>query len=100
MGFVVEQPARDRYRFSVGSTRIVLKPLLKGTPAGERFSEFRVGVDHLALAVEDPGELEKVVAVLREAGVETQGIQVEPHLDKRFVCFRDPDNIQWEFFEE
>jgi len=100
LGFVVEQAARDRYRFSVGPTRIVLRPPLKGTPAGDRFSEFRVGVDHLAFAVEDPGELEKVVEVLRVAGIETQGIQVEPHLDKRFVCFRDPDNVQWEFFEE
>lgn len=100
LGFEVERPAPDRYRFWVGDTRIVLKPPLEGTPQGDRFSEYRVGPDHIALAVEDRGELEKAVETLRKAGVNTRGIQLEPALDKEFVCFRDPDNVQWEFFTE
>ncbi|HZA21282.1 MAG TPA: VOC family protein [Dehalococcoidia bacterium] len=98
LGFAVERPEPHRYRFWVGDTRIVLKPPLEGTPSDDQFSEYRVGPDHIALAVEDRGELEKAVETLREAGVNTQGIQLEPSLGKEFVCFRDPDNVQWEFF--
>ena len=87
-----------RYRFCVGSTRIVLKPPLDGSEKDDRFSEHRIGVDHIAFEVPDLSELEKARTALADAGIHTQGIQWEPSLNKEFVCFRDPDNIQWEFF--
>jgi glyoxylase I family protein len=98
LGFDVQAPAEDLAFFQVGPTLIVLRLPLDGTPEGDRFSEYRIGVDHLAFSVEERGELEKVVAALEEASVDTAGIEVDPVLNKEYVCFRDPDNVQWEFY--
>lgn len=100
VGFDVQTPQDDLYLFQSGSTIIVLAPPLEGTPAGDRFSEYRIGVDHLAFAVDDRAELDRLVDRLREAGVPTAGVEVEPvlNLNKDYVCFRDPDNVQLEFF--
>ncbi len=97
-GFNVDDSMSDRRRFQVGETRIVLKEALPGTPADDRFSEFRIGVDHISLSVGTRDDLTHCVNALRAAGVETQGIQKIPELGAMLVAFRDPDNIQWEFF--
>jgi glyoxylase I family protein len=81
-----------------GDTFVILEPPLEGTPDGDRFSERRIGVDHLAFGVEDPATLEELVELLRAEKVETAGVEHDPVLDKDYVCFRDPDNVQWEFY--
>jgi catechol 2,3-dioxygenase-like lactoylglutathione lyase family enzyme len=98
LGFDVQRPADGLAFFAVGSGLIVFKPPLDGTPASDRFSEHRIGVDHLAFAVTEHADLEAVVASLARAGVETAGIEVDPTLNKAYVCFRDPDNVQLEFY--
>lgn len=98
LGFDVQSPAPDLAFFQAGPTLIVLRVPLEGTPEGDRFSEYRIGVDHLAFAVEERAELQKLVSALGEAGVDTAGIEVDPVLNKEYVCFRDPDNVQWEFY--
>jgi len=98
LGFDVQAPDPALFVFGVGETIIALLPPLEGTPEGDRFSEYRVGVDHLAFAVAGRAELERAVELLGAAGVPTQGIEVDPLLGKEFVCFRDPDNVQWEFY--
>jgi len=82
-----------------GDTLVVLAPPLEGTPAGDRFDEYRIGVDHLAFGVEDRATIEALVEGLEAAGVETAGIETDPALNKAFVTFRDPDNVQWELYE-
>lgn len=60
------------------------------------FSEFRVGLDHLALAVESRSELEDWVAHFDGHGVRHSAIS-----DRQWgsvLVFRDPDNIQLELF--
>ena len=81
-----------------GSTFVILEPPLAGTAEDDRFSEHRIGVDHLAFAVSDRASLEELVGRLAEANVETAGIEVDPVLGKEYVAFRDPDNVQWEFY--
>ncbi len=81
-----------------GDTFVILAPPLEGTPADDRASEYRIGVDHLAFGVDDPAALEGLVERLRAAGVETAGIETDPALDKPYVSFRDPDNVQWEYY--
>jgi len=98
LGFDVVQAAHDLRYSQVGLTLVALRPPLEGTSAGDRFSEYRIGVDHMAFAVEERGELDKIVRVLREAGVHTEGVELDPTLNKEYVCFRDPDNVQWEFY--
>ena len=69
-----------------------------GLKNGDRFSERRIGVDHLAFGVDDPAVLEEVVSALEAASVPTAGIEIDPVLGKSYVAFRDPDNVQWEFY--
>lgn len=59
-----------------------------------------IGMDHLAFAVEKRAELDRLVESLRAAEVDTAGVEVEGalNLNKEYVCFRDPDNVQLEFF--
>jgi glyoxylase I family protein len=75
----------------------VLAPPLEGTQVDDRSDERRVGVDHLAFGVPDAGVLDEVVTVLQRAGVTTEGVEHDPVVDKSYVAFRDPDNVQWEF---
>lgn len=98
LGFDVQKAADDLAFFQVGQTLYVLRPPLPGTPKGDRFSEYRIGVDHMAFAVHDRTGLEELVETLRAANVHTEGIEVDPLLNKQYVCFRDPDNVQLEFY--
>ena len=67
------------------------------TPASAgRFSEFNVGLDHVAFACADRAELEKWAGRLDELGVEHGGIKDAAYGSG--VSFRDPDGITLEFF--
>jgi catechol 2,3-dioxygenase-like lactoylglutathione lyase family enzyme len=68
-----------------------------GTPApAERFSEYRVGLDHIAFGCADREELEKWALRLDELGV-TRG-RIKDAAYGSGVSFRDPDGIALEFF--
>jgi len=82
----------------VGDTFLVLEPPLEGTPHGERFDEHKIGIDHLAFGIDDRSTLDELVEGLRAEGVETAGVEHDGVLDKDYVAFRDPDNVQWEFY--
>jgi len=67
------------------------------TPApDEKFSEFRVGLDHIAFGCANRGELEKWARRLDELGVDHGGIKDASYGSG--VSFRDPDGIALEFF--
>ena len=66
-----------------------------GRPDGE-FSEFRTGLDHFAFTVETRAELEAWQARLEEQGVPHTPIAETPI--GTVIVFRDPDNIQLEFW--
>jgi len=65
-------------------------------PPPDRFSEFRIGLDHVAFGCADRGELEKWVSRLDELSVSHGGIK-DAHYGSG-VSFRDPDGIALEFF--
>ena len=62
----------------------------------ERFSELRVGLDHVAFACADRAELTKWTLRLDELGIEHGEIK-DAHYGSA-VSFRDPDGIALEFF--
>jgi catechol-2,3-dioxygenase len=62
----------------------------------ERFSEYRVGLDHVSFGVENRGDLEKWARRLEELGIEHGGIKDAAYGSG--VSFRDPDGIALEFF--
>jgi glyoxylase I family protein len=60
------------------------------------FDEFRIGLDHIAFGCTSRGELESWPARLDALGIEHGEI-----VDRSYgagLAFRDPDNIQLEFF--
>jgi catechol-2,3-dioxygenase len=60
------------------------------------FDERRVGLDHLAFACRNRGELEEWKARLDELGIANGGVVDAPYGSG--LSFRDPDNIALEFF--
>jgi glyoxylase I family protein len=67
------------------------------TPAPpEAFSEYRIGLDHLAFGVSDRSELEKWAGRLDELGIKHGGIKDAAYGSG--LSFRDPDGIALEFF--
>ena len=98
LGFpvIMEQP--NLLLFLAGSTAISLRGPADQTPSEDVFSPFRVGLDHLALACEDEAELERVAQALTETEVENTGVKTDEVLGKRYVAFKDPDRIAWEYY--
>jgi catechol-2,3-dioxygenase len=80
--------------WAVGSTLVGLHEFPDRKP-GE-FDERRVGLDHVAFACANRGELEQWEARLDELGLEHGGI-LDAHYGSG-LAFRDPDNIALEFF--
>jgi glyoxylase I family protein len=64
----------------------------------DHFDPFRVGLDHIALAIEDPGILENLKQELDAAGVRNNGVEVDPETHDRYISFYDPDGIAWELY--
>jgi glyoxylase I family protein len=81
--------------YLLGSTLLGLHQ--HGTPApDERFSEHRVGLDHLAFGCANRAELEEWVARLDELGIAHGGIKDASYGSG--ISFRDPDGIALELF--
>ena len=78
------------------------------TNQGERFAETRTGLDHVGFRVSSRAELEAWVTHLEEQGVARQvaadrPLTQSPIVDTPYgsvLVFRDPDNIQLEFFSD
>jgi glyoxylase I family protein len=99
LGLQVEQASPGKnLRLRIGENDVLmLSPPLDGTPPGDRFSERRIGLDHLAIGVSGREEVERLAEVLRANGVTADLHNASSGL--AMVTFRDPDNVQWEFFE-
>jgi glyoxylase I family protein len=81
--------------YLIGSTLIGLHQHVTPAPP-QRFSEFNVGLDHLAFGCADREQLEKWARRLDELGVQHSGIK-DAHYGSG-LSFRDPDGIALEFF--
>ena len=65
---------------------------------GDRFSEFRIGLDHLSFTAPSSEALRELAERLLAAGVDTQGVEQFGPTGNLYVAFRDPDNIQLEYW--
>lgn len=99
LGFKVVQhfPGR-KLSLLVGTSRsrLVLHPP-PGAVDADRFSEFRIGLDHVAFGA-SRADLDRLAAALTAAGI-TSDLHHDP-LGAAVLSFRDPDNVQLEFFED
>ena len=98
LGLPIVLETRDSFVALAGSTLLVVRSPEARTPAGDRCDPFRVGLDHVALACGDEAELERVAYALEAAQVPTTGLRFDVVLRRRYVGFRDPDGIAWEFY--
>jgi catechol 2,3-dioxygenase-like lactoylglutathione lyase family enzyme len=64
----------------------------------DHFDPFRVGLDHLALAIEDASTLEDLKRDLDAAGVRNHGVEEDPETHDKYISFYDPDGIAWELY--
>jgi glyoxylase I family protein len=62
------------------------------------FDEFRVGLDHLEFLVAQRSDLDEWARHLDRLGVEHSGVKEPSYTRNAILTFRDPDNIQLEFF--
>ena len=83
---------------NVGGTFVGSRGPDAKTAAGDRFDPFRVGLDHLALAMPDAAALQAVARQLDEAGVPNNGVEHDAVLGSKYISFYDPDGIAWELY--
>jgi glyoxylase I family protein len=95
LGFEVKDIA-DGFFFMTGGVSIFFFSPRRPLP-GDRFNEFRIGLDHLAFTAPSESALHSLAEKLQAAGVETQGVETY-HTGNKYVAFRDPDNIQLEYW--
>ncbi|MCA1555373.1 MAG: VOC family protein [Acidobacteria bacterium] len=98
LGFSIIKETDALFLFMAGNTAFGVRAPEADTASGDKFNPHRVGLDHIALACADETELERVAAALTEAGVENTGVKLDETLGKRYVAFKDPDRIAWEFY--
>lgn len=103
--FYVDLLGGEMVREIEGAVLVNLYGLLIGlygpdarTSSADRFDPFRVGLDHLALTVEDPGMLEALRVELDAVKVPNHGVEEDPETHDRYISFFDPDGIAWELY--
>jgi glyoxylase I family protein len=95
LGFEIN-PIADGFFFRTGAVAIFFFPSSHPIP-GDRFNEFRIGLDHLSFTAPSEAALKSLAERLQAAGVDTKGVETY-HTGNRYVAFRDPDNIQLEYW--
>lgn len=86
----------DGFFFVTGGISFFFFPSNHPIP-DDRFNEFRIGLDHLSFAAPNEEALHALATTLKAAGVETKGVE-SYHTGNKYVAFRDPDNIQLEYW--
>jgi glyoxylase I family protein len=83
---------------NVYGTLIALYGADSSSSSHDHFDPFRVGLDHLALAVEDTSNLEDLKRDLDAAGVRNNGVEEDLETHDKYISFYDPDGIAWELY--
>ena len=97
LGWVLVRETDRACFVSIGGMILVLITGTEQTRAEDRFDPFRVGLDHLALAV-SAADLPGLKQRLDAAGVRNNGIEHDNQSGADSITFYDPDEIAWEFY--
>ena len=95
LGLEIETIA-DGFFFRIGGVTIFFFPSSHPLP-DDRFNEFRIGLDHLSFTAPSETALHSLAEQLQAASVDTKGVETY-HTGNKYVAFRDPDNIQFEYW--
>lgn len=98
LGFEVAVEFRPRVMLSNGQVALVLTPPYDPAqaPANDRFSEHRIGLDHLSFSMDSLDDLQAAADLFDEEGVERGDIRLLDGFGIYVMAFRDPDNVQLE----
>lgn len=99
LGFQLVMEFGPRRLLSNGSVILALTPPPDPAQAiqGDRFSENRVGLDHVSLNVARRADLETAIRLFADRGIAHGEIKdLGADLGLYVLAFRDPDNIQLE----
>ena len=83
--------------FTSGGVMFFFYPSSQPIP-NDRFSESRIGLDHLAFTAPSMEFLKAMADKLIAAGVDTKGVEQFAPTGNWYMAFRDPDNIQLEYW--
>ena len=64
----------------------------------DAFNEFIPGLDHLEFLVAERTDLDEWAQRLDSLGIAHSAVKEPPYTQNAMITFRDPDNIQLEFF--
>ncbi|HEX2171995.1 MAG TPA: VOC family protein [Dehalococcoidia bacterium] len=99
VGLSLVTRSADRALLHDGTLGVVLTPPGRElSDAERRFDEFRVGLDHLGFRVASPEDVDRAAEHLTAMGIDHSGVKPGRPPGSRLVAFRDPDNIQLEFY--
>lgn len=98
LGFQVVREIDGAVLVKVSGMLIALYEADSHSPSHDYFDPFRVGLDHLALTIEDASMLESLKQDLDAAGVPNHGVEEDPETHDRYISFHDPDGIAWELY--
>jgi catechol 2,3-dioxygenase-like lactoylglutathione lyase family enzyme len=98
LGFQMAVELGERKILSNGSTLLAITPPPNPKQAikNDRFSENRVGLDHLSFSVSSREDFDTAKRAFDERGVAYGEVDEYPDLGICTLAFRDPDNIQVE----
>lgn len=98
LGFPVAMEFADVVLVNAGGVLLGIRGGNPETAPDDRFDPFRVGLEHIALAVTDPAALEGLQQQLDAAGVRNNGVEDDTTTGGRYISFYDPDGIAWELY--
>lgn len=98
LGFAPVLEADGLVVVNAGGTLLAIRGNAPETPAGDRFNPYRIGLDHLALAVGDVQALRGLKAQLDAAEVRNNGMENDALTGGTYISFYDPDGIAWELY--
>lgn len=89
---------RDSYKLDLLGPQGVQIELFSFLNSPRRISRPEaLGLRHLAFAVD---AIDPVVAFLKERGIASEPIRIDPYTGRRFTFFNDPDDLPLEIYEE
>jgi catechol 2,3-dioxygenase-like lactoylglutathione lyase family enzyme len=83
---------------NAGGAMIGIRGMADQTRADDRFDPYRVGLDHLSLAVADVAALDGSLQHLNAAGIPNNGLESDALTGATYISFYDPDGIAWELY--
>jgi len=98
LGFPPVLEAEGVVVVKVGNALLGVRGDTPETTTAGAFDPFRIGLDHLAFAVDSEDQLHEMARALEAEGVRNEGVQDDAAFNAKALVFYDPDGIALELF--